>query len=50
MAGTQNGMCDLARHGTAGARHGHGMVCVYLPLDLHMFTLRTRNILMLIVT
>ena len=27
-AGAQHGMCELARHGTAGVRQGHGMVRV----------------------
>jgi hypothetical protein len=31
QAGAQHGKCKLARHGTAGARHG--MVCVNQPSD-----------------
>jgi len=27
MAGARHGMCELAWHGMAEERHGHGMMC-----------------------
>jgi len=43
MVGAQHSMCELVRHGMAGAQHGHGKVCVNWPLECKNVTARALN-------